>query len=309
MFEGHGFGKVILFGEHFVVYYIPGIASGISDRTTAVVEDGESGFQLIDNRPQTEGYGEKKKEEMQRQFDAIFDYFRINTEKTPVKITLKGNLFCSSGIGASAALAASTARAFNQKLNLNLGDEEINRIAYIAEEAGSGTPSGIDNTCSVFGGFITFEKNPTGGPNRIERLSVEKPVEIVMASTGITQETKAVVDDVRKLKEQDEQAFRNITDRYLSVYNSALEAIRSGDWRKVGQLMDENQQLLREIGVSCEELENLIKIAKDNGAWGAKLTGTGRGGYIVALTPGDMQEKVALAIGEQGFKVLKTAIG
>jgi len=310
MTEGYGYGKVILFGEHFVVYYLPGIASGISDYTSAKLEDGNQGFQLIDNRPQTPGYGEKKKEEMQRQFDAIFNYFKINPEETPIKITLEGNLLCSSGVGASAALATSVSRAFSQKLNLNMSDEDINKVAYIAEEAGSGTPSGIDNTCSVFGGFLTFEKNSSGGPNKLERLSVESPVEIVMVSTGITQETKIVVDDVREKKEADEAWFKSITDKYLQIYNSALEAIKRGDWETVGKLMDENQELLRQITVSCEELENLIKIAKENGAWGAKLTGTGRGGYMVALTPGkELQERVAKAIEERGFKVLKTTVG
>jgi len=312
MTEGRGFGKVILFGEHFVVYNLPGIASGLSDHTLATVEDGEpgTGFQLTDNRPQIPGYGEKKKEEMQRQFDAIFNYFKVDPDKSPIKITLAGNLLCSSGVGASAALASSVSRALSKKLGIEMNDEQINEVAYIAEEAGSGKPSGIDNTCSVFGGFITFEKSKTGGPNKIEALSSGAPVEIVMASTGITQETKVVVEDVYQKKEADEEWFDKIVKEYLDVCNGAVEAIRQADWKTVSQLMDKNQELLRQITVSCDELEHLIKIAKDNGAWGAKLTGTGRGGYIVALTPGkELQDRVAAAIENSGFKVLKTTIG
>jgi mevalonate kinase len=107
MYTGKGFGKVILFGEHFVVYGLPGIASGISASTSAFVEEGEKGFELIDNRPAAAGYKEKKKEEMKRQIDALLRHFNIEPEKTPLKITLGGNLFCDSGIGASAALATS----------------------------------------------------------------------------------------------------------------------------------------------------------------------------------------------------------
>jgi mevalonate kinase len=310
MSEGYGYGKVILFGEHFVVYNIPGIASGISDSTVAILEDGKEGFELFDNRPQVPGYGEKKLKEMTRQFEAIFNYFNYDPEENPIKITLKGDLLCSSGVGASAALAASVSRALNEKLSRGMNNDEINKVAYLAEEAGSGTPSGIDNTCSVYGGFITFEKNPDGGPNKIERLETEEPMEIVMASTGITQETKIVVDDVRAKKEANENWFNGIVEKYKNLYERALQSIKGGDWRTIGSLMDDNQQLLREIDVSCDELENLIKIAKDNGAWGAKLTGTGRGGYVVALTPGkELQEKVASAIESQGFKVLKTTIG
>lgn len=305
-----GYGKVILFGEHFVVYGLPGIASGISDYTSAVVEDSNRGFEFVDNRPETPGYKVKKKEEINRQLDALLKHFKVDPIKSPVSITLAGNLVCASGIGASAALATSIARAFNEKLGIGMNDDQINQAAYIAEEAGSGTPSGIDNTCSVFGGFITFKKNLSGGPNYIERLSVKEPVEIVMGNTGISQETKVVVEDVKKKKEANEEWFKEICNSYSDVFNDAVKSIKKGDWSTVGKLMDKNQQLLREITVSCEKLERLIKTAKDNGAWGAKLTGTGRGGYMVALTPGEeLQDRVAKAIEGAGFEVLKITIG
>lgn len=308
--KGSGFGKTILFGEHFIVYCLPGIATGLSDKTTALVEDGESGFQLIDNRPQVPGYGEKKKEEMQRQFDSIFKQFNIDIEKTPLKITLGGNLYCSSGVGASAALATSVSRALVKRLKLDMNDQQINEVAFKAESAGMGAPvSGIDNTCSVFGGFITFQKN-TDGPNKIERISLENPVGIVLASTGITQVTKDVVDDVRKKKEAGDKWWNEIIGKYNDIYNNVVESIKKGEWGKVGKLMNQNQELLREIGVSCDEIEQIIKIAEDNGALGAKLTGTGRGGYVIALTPGkELQDKVANAIESVGFKILKTTIG
>lgn len=304
-----GFGKVILFGEHFIVYGLPGVASGISDYTEARIEDSRT-FEFIDNRPETPGYKATKKGEIQRQLDALLKHFNVSREGNSVRITLSGNLQCASGVGASAALATSIARAFNERLRLGLDDDGINKVAYMAEEAGSGKPSGIDNTCSVFGGFISFKKNLSGGPNDIERLKVKAPVEIVMGNTGISQETKLVVEDVKKKKEANEAWFEGIRKGYLDVFNSAVDAIKRGDWKQVGRLMDKNHQLLRDITVSCDELERLIKIAKDNGAWGAKLTGTGRGGYMVALTPGkELQERVAKAIEAAGFRTLKTTIG
>ncbi|MBM3303493.1 MAG: mevalonate kinase [Candidatus Aenigmarchaeota archaeon] len=303
-----GFGKVILFGEHFIVYGLPGIASAISDHTTATIEDSDR-FEFIDNRPETPGYKQTKKEEIGRQLDALLRHFNILREGGSVRITLGGNLVCASGVGASAALATSIARAFNERLKLGLDDDEINKVAYMAEEAGSGKPSGIDNTCSVFGGFITFRKNLAGGPNKIEKLKV-RPVEIVMGNTGISQETKLVVEDVKRRKEADEAWFEGIKKDYVDTYAKAVDAIKKSDWNAVGRLMDRNQELLRQIGVSCDELEKLIRIAKDNCAWGAKLTGTGRGGYMVALTPWKgLQEKVAAAMKAAGFEVLKTTIG
>ena len=311
MAKGKGFGKTILFGEHFVVYGLPGIASGLGNATTATVEKSEK-FEFVDNRPEIPGYKEKKKQEIQNQLDSLLEQFKIEKEQNSIKITLTGNLQCSSGVGASAALAVSIARALNQMQGLNLNDEEINKIAYLAEEGGTGkgSVSGIDNTCSTFGGFIWFEKNMQGGPNKIERLSINNPVEIVLASTGITQETKKIVADVREKKQANEEEFGKIFNEYKETCQKAFESIKTEDWKTVGELMNKNQELLKQIGVSCDEIEDIVKTAKDAGAWGAKLTGTGRGGYVLLLTPGkELQEKVAQKVEELGYETLKTEIG
>ncbi len=309
MAEGKGFGKTILFGEHFVVYGLPGIASGIGNATTATVEKADK-FEFVDNRPETPGYKEKKAGEIGRQIESLLAQFDIDKEKNPIKIVLEGNLKCNSGVGSSAALAASISRALNEFQNLGMNIEQINKATYIAEEAGAGTASGIDNTCSVYGGFLTFEKNLQGEPNKIETLTVSKPIEIVLATTGITQETKVVVGDVRAKKEADEKWFEKVSSDYKEMYGKALEAIKKEDWTTVGEQMDVNQELLRQITVSCDEIEEIVKTAKQAGAFGAKLTGTGRGGYVLLLTPGkELQEKVAKAVEEIGYETLKTEIG
>jgi len=309
MAQGKGFGKTILFGEHFVVYGMPAVASAIGDYTLAEVEPSKK-TEIIDNRPATEGYKETKREEMQREFGALFRFFGVKPEKNPLKITLSGNLFCTSGVGASAALAVSISRALNDMLGLGMDDEKINNAAYAAEEAGSGKPSGIDNTCSTYGGLLWFAKGLGGRPNTMKRLSIRKPVEIVLGNTGITQETKVVVDDVAAWGKESPDEFRQILDDYAETASKGKQAMQSFDMRKVGLLMDRNQELLRRVGVSCNEIENIIGIAKDNGAAGAKLTGTGRGGYVICLTPGEgLQGKVAKAIEAAGFGTLKTTIG
>ncbi len=309
MGEGIGFGKTILFGDHFVVYGLPGIAAGLNNSTTAKIEPSDK-FEFEDNRPQTPGYKEKKKSEIQRQLDSLIEQFDLNIEKTPLKITLSGNLVCASGMGASAALAASIARALSKEFGKELDDEQINKIAYLAEEAGSGTPSGIDNTCAVYGGFITFEKNLEGGENKIETLQVENPVEIVLANSGITQETKKVVDDVRKEKEIRSKEFEEIFEKYMETYKQALPAIREGNWSALGKLMSRNHSFLQKMTVSCKELDEMQATALEAGAFGAKLTGTGRGGLLLALTPGkELQEKVAKALEDQGFSCLRSKIG
>ncbi|MBN1941146.1 MAG: mevalonate kinase [Candidatus Diapherotrites archaeon] len=309
MAQGIGFGKTILFGEHFVVYGLPAIVAALGDHTSATIEAGTKGLEFVDNRPETPGYKETKKEEIQRQLNAIVKHFNLDLEKKPLKITLSGNLKCASGIGASAALAASISRALNQELKLNLSDAQINEAAFIAECAGSGSASGIDNTCAVYGGFIIFEKNLEGGKNKVENIRVKKPVEIVLANSGITQETKNVVNDVRELKEKNAGEFKKIFYDYTELCNSAIQALKKEDWKKVGELMNKNHSLLQKISVSCKELDTMQETALKAGALGAKLTGTGRGGLLIALTPGETQEKVAESLERNGFACKKTKIG
>lgn len=308
--NGIGYGKTILFGEHFVVYGLPAIAAALADYTEARVEHGTEGLEFIDNRPETPGYKETKRAEIERQLNALLKHFKIDTIKNSIKITLSGNLVCASGIGASAALAASISRALNQMLGLNMTDEEINKAAYIAEEAGSGTPSGIDNTCAVFGGLITFEKNLQGGANKIEHIKIRQPVEIVLANSGITQETKIVVNDVKTLKEKEPEMVEKVFKNYRNVFYSALSALENGNWEELGKLMNKNHELLQEITVSCKELDEMQRIALKTNAFGAKLTGTGRGGLMIILTPGrELQENVTNSLENAGFVCQKTKIG
>jgi mevalonate kinase len=306
--SGKGYGKTILFGEHFVVYGIPGIASGISDYAEAIIEDSNS-FEFIDNRIATEGYKEKKKNEIQRQINAIKEFFELN-KNSKIKITVSGNLKCASGVGASAALAASIARALNEKFKKNFNDEKINEIAFKAEEAGSGPASGIDNTCAVFGGMISFTKNLSGGKNKIELIKIKEPVEIVLANSGITQETKVVVGEVKKWKNENSEKYNKLEKKYLKIYEKGLNALKTGNWIELGKLMNEKHELLKELTVSCDKLNEMQKIALSAGAFGAKLTGTGRGGLLLCLTPGkELQEKVSKAFQEKGIETRKTKIG
>ncbi|MFH0832575.1 MAG: mevalonate kinase [Candidatus Aenigmatarchaeota archaeon] len=308
--RGIGYGKTILFGEHFVVYGFPGIASAISDYTIAEVEEGEKGLTLIDNRHAVEGYKETKQGEISRGLELILNFMKIDVDKTPLKITLSGNLECASGIGASAALASSIARALNEHFDFGMNDDQINEVAYEGEKGSAGTPSGIDNTCSTYGGMIVFEKNLAGGPNKIERITVAKPLDIVMASTGITQETKEVVADVKKEKDSNPEKFDKIFVEYKRVFDEALIAIKKGDVKKIGELMDKNQELLRQITVSCHEIEEIVSIAKNNGALGAKLTGTGRGGLVISLASNrEEAEKISKTIENKGFKTSMTQLG
>jgi len=311
MGTGFGYGKVILFGEHFVVYGLPAIASAIGSKTTAFVRRMDTpGFHLIDDRLEIPGYKVKKKKEQNKSLDNIYAFYGIDPEKQGLEIKFAGDLVAASGIGASAASCAALSRALNDEFNLGFDNEKINAAAYEGEKGYHGTPSGIDNTAATYGGLIWFKRDLQGGPNVIEKLKMKEPVEIVIANTGVTASTSKVVAEVKQRREEQPKKFDQIFEKYKQLVVEAREALIENHLEKLGKLMDENQELLRQIDVSSTELENLINIAMNQGALGAKLTGTGRGGNMVVLTPGkELQERVYDVFSKQGYSAWKTLIG
>jgi len=306
--EGIGFGKTILFNEHFVVYKIPAIVSAIGNYTVAKIsESDKSGWHLEDNRKATPKYKEGKIDQQKQSIDNIIKTMDIDLSKKGINILLDGTLYCASGIGASAASCVAIARALDAHFELGLTDDEINNAAYEGEKGYHGTPSGIDNTASTFGGLIWFEK---GDQNIMDKITLQNPVEIVIGNTGKVANTTAAVAGVRERKEKDPEKYNPIFDRADNIAYLAKDALIDEDYKEIGKLMNENHKLLQQIEVSSKELDFLVKLARDHGAYGAKLTGGGLGGNIIALTPGkDLQDEVANAIEKEGFQTIKTFIG
>jgi mevalonate kinase len=310
MGKGSGFGKVILFGEHFVVHGVPGIVSAVESTADAEVTRIAKGITIKDERKGSKGYAEEKKLQQLESIDRMLRAMGIKPETVAFKIWLGGNLPGFSGLGASAASSVAIARAMAEEFGMNLSDERINEIAYEAEKAYAGNPSGIDNTAATFGGLLWFEKNMTGGANTIERISIQKPVEIIIGSTGIVANTKAMVAGVAERKKRNPEKYNPLFRQAEELAFTAKKALEEFDLRRVGELMNENHLLLQEIEVSCEELDYLVDLAREQGAFGAKLTGGGGGGCMTALTPTrELQEKVATAIEKEGYEVLRTKIG
>jgi mevalonate kinase len=307
MGTGSGFGKVILFGEHFVVYGIPAIASAIEMETTALAEKtGGSAVELEDLRKATPGYKDDKKDQQKESIDRIFRACGLADTKN-VKLTLGGSLTAASGVGASAASCVAIARALGNEFGLKFTDERINEIAFEGEKGYHGTPSGLDNTVATFGGLIWFQRSEKPV---MEKKSIMNPVEIVMGNSGLVTDTKAAVEGVRKRREENPKKFDDIFKRYEQLAYKARDAIEQSHVSDIGKYMNENHRLLQEIGVSCDKLDFMVNLARRSGAVGAKLTGGGLGGYMVALAPGkDRQKKVAEALEKEGFSVLRTKIG
>lgn len=310
MGKGSGFGKVILFGEHFVVHGVPGIVSAIDSTNDAEVRRFTKGIRVRDVRKAAKGYAEEKKAQQLESIDRILKAMRIEPSTVALDILLGGTLPGFSGLGASAASSVAITRAIAEEFGIKLTDEEINRIAYEAERAYAGTPSGIDNTAATFGGLLWFKKNMSGGPNTIEKLHVRTPVEIVIGSTGVVANTKAMVEGVAERKKKHPEKYDVLFEQAEALALIARNSLLNFELKKVGALMNDNHRLLQEIEVSHEKLDFLVDLAREHDAFGAKLTGGGGGGCMVALTPGkELQKKVATAIEKEGYEVLQTRIG
>lgn len=311
MGTGKGYGKTILFGEHFVVYGLPSIASALGAYTTADVKVVKgNGWTINDQRPATPGYKEKKNNEVMQSIANVINHLKVDIENQRLEISFAGDLIAASGVGASAAQCTSLARALNETFNLNLDDEKINEAAYEGEKAYHGTPSGIDNTASTYGGLIWFVRNLGTGKNTMDLLQSPRKMLIAIANSGITASTTEVVADVRRLRDENPEKFKKIFGEYRKLVEVAKKALLKGDIATIGNLMNKNHKMLQQITVSGEINDELVEIALENGAIGAKLTGTGRGGLVIGLAENEAtQEKIINVIEKKGYSAWRTTIG
>jgi mevalonate kinase len=309
MGKGTGFGKTILIGDQLVLREVPAIVSALPYETETIVErsDGE-GWSLEDNRPEVPGYKQKKQQQQAESINRVLEVMRINVRQTPIKITYGGSLLAGSGVGASAASCVSLARALSLTFDLGLTDEEINRVAWEGEFAYHGIPSGIDNTASTYGGVLMFRVRD--GEKSFERISVKEPFRVVLANSGVTSDTSTLDSFVLDIKRQDPQGFEQRCQEITGQAMAMRQAMESSDLEAVGSIMTANHKILIDLGLSHDKLVYLCDKAVAMGAYGAKLTGGGRGGYMLALTPGEeLQKTVAAVFESEGFKVICAQIG
>jgi mevalonate kinase len=307
---GTAFGKTILIGDQFVIKEVPAIVSSIPFETECIVErlpEGD-GWVLEDNRIEVPGYKKKKEHQQIDSINHMLKVMQIDVKKNPIKITFGGSLLAGSGVGASAAHCVSLARALNDEFNLGLSIDEINHFGWEGEFAYHGTPSGVDNTASTYGGLLLYQiKN---GEKTWQRIHLKQPVEVVLGNSGVTADTSKLDAHVESQEQKNPALFQ---ERLRTITAQAFEmkaALEDNDLPKVGALMTANHEILIDMDLSHETLIYLCNKALELGALGAKVTGGGRGGYMNALTPGrELQEKVAAAMEKEGYKVIRATVG
>jgi len=301
-----GHGKIILLGEHAVVYGRHAIAAPVPLAIQAVVEDTRDGIELLIPRwgvEQTLQPHAKDPQSFDQPLGLILDKLELGDRA--MRITVFANVPRAMGLGGSAAVAVSIIRAIDVHFELGLSDEEINRLAFECEKVAHGTPSGVDNTMATFGKLLMFK---AGDPPDIEPLTTAEPITMVIGMSGIESLTAKMVAGVRRAWERNTGLYERIFDQIESLTLQAKDAICTNDLEHLGDLMNVCQGLLNSLQVSSWEIEEMIQVTRNNGALGAKLTGGGGGGSIIALCP-DNAAPVMEAIQHAGYQAMEVQVG
>jgi mevalonate kinase len=353
MTEATAPGKLILCGEHAVVYNYPAIALPLSDvRARVIVEPGAPGSGILFNA-----------HDLGRQWrliDAPDDPLSALTTSTlaylaspqhatrdthhDLRITITSNIPIASGMGSGAAVATALVRALAQHLRHELPPNEISALVYESERRLHGTPSGIDNTVVAFEQPIWFVRRTTNDERRttndkgrptsdqrlaasdntlqqepsralrppsslIEPITIAVPFTLLIGDTGVRCETRLPVGEVRRGWEADPIGYENVFDDINGVAMGVRVGLVAGEFAEIGRLLTYNHTLLQKIGVSSPELDRLVDAARNAGALGAKMSGGGWGGVMLALVNDTTRDAVAEALRAAGAtQVLETRV-
>ena len=303
---GVGYGKVVIMGEHAVVYGRHAIAAPLPMTIKAQVEDCDEGIHLLIPRWGVEfqlASNPNERRSFERPAGVMLD--ELGLSGRAMRIEVFPEVPRSMGLGGSAAMAVAIVRALDKHYRLGLADEEVNRLAFEAEKIAHGNPSGIDNTLACYAKPLVFR---AGNPPLVETLNIKTPIPMVVGMTGYEGLTAKTVGRVNAAWQQDRKLYERIFDQIDTLVLRGVQAIQDEDLVTLGQLMNICHGMLNALQVSTPELEQLVDIARANGALGAKLTGGGGGGSIIALCDGDT-DAVVNAIRAAGFEAVAVALG
>ena len=320
--KGRAPGKVILFGEHAVVYGRPALAAPVTQvAAEAVVAQGPRGAGLT---VWAEDLGRQVAVRDASPDDPLAAAARLTLAHLGLaepdwRVTVRSTIPIASGMGSGAAVSAALIRALADawshvptELNAQylipnppFSPAELSALVYEVEKLHHGAPSGVDNTVIAYEQPVYFVRGQPPQP-----FAIGRPFMLAIADSGIASPTRITVGEVRRAWEQAPARFEALFDRIAAIVEAARSAIAAGEPEDLGSLMDQNHALLQEIGVSCAELDALATAARAAGALGAKLSGGGRGGNLIALVGPKTMDPVVTALRKAGaLSVITTQVG
>jgi mevalonate kinase len=300
-------GKVILFGEHAVVFGIPAIAAGIDRGAWASVEasDAAESTLFVSGLEVTASDDPSDDAPLPRAFRAVLEATRRDVAVGTIHASAGAQLPPGGGLGCSAALGVAIARALDPQADDGIISDRANEW----ERVFHGNPSGIDVAVAARGGCIAFRRNEHG-TRKIEPIILGRPLHFCIGHTGHASSTRVMVEAVARYRERRPELAQKTFDGIHTLVKNARLALEAGDTKAVGQLFDLNQMLLSGLFVSTPEIEHLCSTARSAGALGAKLTGAGGGGCVVALVESRAAAvRVLEAWKGEGFDGFETSVG
>jgi mevalonate kinase len=299
---GRACGKVILLGEHAVIYGIPAIAVGIDRGVRALAKPIDSGPSRLHVRGWNIDIDESEADvDLARALRALLDAVRAAIPSSPaLLIDVEADLPPGAGLGCSAAMGVAIARAVDP----HASDDALQARAMAWERVFHGNPSGVDAAVAARGGCIFFRRGET-----LEPVRVGGKLHLCIGSTGTASSTRTMVEAVARLRASSPDLVRESFEAVRSLVHTARIAISMGDRPGLGRLMDLNQTLLSALFVSTPDIDRLCAVARKAGALGAKLTGAGGGGSVVALVPSStLADAVIAAWRAEGFDGFATSV-
>lgn len=295
-------GKVILFGEHAVVYGRHALALPLpaAVKATVSVAEQHTVLKVIDWGLQID-VARHSEDGAAAVVNLIIEKLGLTDSRFTINVS--SSLPRGMGLGSSAAIAVAITRALAKRMQIGLSDNDVNDIAFECEKLAHGTPSGIDNTISCFAKAMLFRNGDTLGTKEVR---VDAAIPIVIGFSHTSGPTREQVAAVRRRREQDPTRYDAIFDLINDLSIDGAHALANRKYTELGRMMNVCHGLLNAVQVSTPDLENMLAIARGAGALGAKLTGAGGGGSIVALCPGT-EDQVRSALHQAGYNTLQAS--
>jgi mevalonate kinase len=314
--------KVILFGEHFVVYGSPAILAAINKRISVdartIIHDenkivirsdiGVAGEYRNNGEFNALEGGSKAKAVLDPLYGAIRQVLLMRNKKKKkknigIEIGISSRVPPGIGLGSSAASCVATVAAVDSLFQKNPSRQKVCELAIESERLIHKRTSGADCYVSTFGGLMQYY----GKSKSFKNIETKGSLSLVVASTGIKHSTSDLVAGVKRFKDTNRILFESLSKQASDICLQACTAIKSGKCDKIGELMNENQIILQQIGISHHKVRDIIDICSKAGAMGAKITGAGGGGAVIALAASKQEStKIAShvkAAGYQSFEV------
>tara|TARA_B100000315_G_C14504233_1_gene553819 strand:+ start:95 stop:979 length:885 start_codon:yes stop_codon:yes gene_type:complete len=287
-------GKIILFGEHSVVYGKPAIAVPLKELRLSVKIEKSNDFIITSDVF-------SHIEELKEGVNKITKKLNVPNK---LKLTVSSDIPLSSGFGSSAAFSVAVTKAVAKHFGITLNLKQIKEISYESENVFHGTASGLDNTVIAYEKSVYFVKG-----KEPEILHIKNSFSFIIVNIGIKSDTSEVVNELRERYDSNKENISLIFDEIESIVDKARTALEEGNISFLGELMDKNQKCLKRLGLSINEIDSLVTKLKDLGALGAKLSGAGKGGNVIALLPEEKVDEAKEKLREEGKEVFSVNIG